>query len=103
MMEETTTLEAAELPTKKSHVSAFMDPEGPAGYLGFRDALFSKEKRAVAAQAPPSRSRAPVAQYPCPSALISDAPFRWLCALQWCGFHLHDFRRPRRRQRLRYE
>ena len=43
-MEETTTLDAA---AADEEVSAHrgIDPEGPAGYLAFRDALFRKKKK----------------------------------------------------------
>lgn len=71
------------------HVFGGIDPEGPAGYLGFRDALFRKKKKSgwryVEASNP--LLEAPVADTHAHLALISDAPLSLArCAVQGVDF-----------------
>ena len=71
------------------HVFGGIDPEGPAGYLAFRDALFRKKKKSGwrYVEAPNPLLEAPVADTHAHLALISDAPLSLArCAVQGVDF-----------------
>ena len=88
MMEKTTTLDAAAAGEEAS-AHRGIDPEGPAGYLAFRDALFRKKKkngwRYAEAPYPPFESA--VADTHAHLGLLSDPAL----SLARCAVHGVDF------------